>query len=178
MFVRANASQGQDRLNTGQNRANQRWQQCLSDNIFNVEKSYFKEVIAAREERSNNRERNNSADIMVNGEEGGGCALGTGAEIPLQPVVQTVVEQAVTLEPMEVHGGCRDSPVEEPTTERRISKGGCDPEGSLSWSRVREEKRSPHWSRFAAKICDPVEDSCWRKRTPLPEGESTASNNV
>jgi len=48
-------------------------------------------------------ERNNSADIKVS-EEGGG-APDAGAEIPLQPVEETMVRQAVTLQSMEVHGG-------------------------------------------------------------------------
>jgi len=35
-------------------------------------------------------ERNNSEGIKVNEAGGGGDALGTGAEIPLQPVVKTL----------------------------------------------------------------------------------------
>ncbi|PKU31466.1 hypothetical protein llap_18230 [Limosa lapponica baueri] len=46
-------------------------------------------------------ERNNSADTKVNEEGGGGGVSGTGAEIPLQPVVKTVVTQVVPLQPVE-----------------------------------------------------------------------------
>jgi len=35
----------------------------------------------------------------------GGGAPGAGAEVPLQPMEQTMVRQAVTLQSMEVHGG-------------------------------------------------------------------------
>ncbi|GAB0206480.1 hypothetical protein GRJ2_003113600 [Grus japonensis] len=50
-------------------------------------------------------EKNNSADTKVSEEGGGGGVPGTGAEIPLQPVVKTMVRQAVPLQPMEVNGG-------------------------------------------------------------------------
>ena len=64
-------------------------------------------------------ERNNSADTKAS-EEGGGGAPGTGAEIPLQPMVKTMVRQAVPLQPMEVHGGAdiHLQPVEDPTPEQ------------------------------------------------------------
>ena len=51
------------------------------------------------------RERNNPADTKVSEEGGGGGAPGAGAEIPLQPVVKTMVRQAVPLQPMEEHSG-------------------------------------------------------------------------
>ncbi|KAK4831753.1 hypothetical protein QYF61_018951 [Mycteria americana] len=51
------------------------------------------------------RERNSSADTKVSEEGGGGGAPGAGAEIPLQPMVKTMVRQAVHLQPMEVNGG-------------------------------------------------------------------------
>ena len=60
-------------------------------------------------------ERNNSADSKVSEEGEGRGAPGTGAEIPLQPVVKILVTQVVPLQPMEdlsgtdrytvVHGG-------------------------------------------------------------------------
>ncbi|GAB0175773.1 acid sphingomyelinase-like phosphodiesterase 3b [Grus japonensis] len=52
-------------------------------------------------ERGVRCERNNSADTKVSAEGGGGDAPGTRAEIPLQPVVKTMVRQAVPLQPME-----------------------------------------------------------------------------
>ena len=41
-------------------------------------------------------------------------------QIPLQPVVKTLVRQAVPLQPMEVHSGAdiHLQPVEDPTTEQ------------------------------------------------------------
>ncbi|GAB0180053.1 epimerase family protein SDR39U1 [Grus japonensis] len=51
-----------------------------------------------REEREDVR---NSADTKVSADGGGGGAPGAGAEIPLQPVVKTMVKQAVPLQPME-----------------------------------------------------------------------------
>ncbi|GAB0178064.1 epimerase family protein SDR39U1 [Grus japonensis] len=51
-----------------------------------------------REEREDVR---NSADTKVSEEGGGGGAPGAGAEIPLQPLVKTMVRQAVPLQPME-----------------------------------------------------------------------------
>ncbi|KAK4828110.1 hypothetical protein QYF61_023472 [Mycteria americana] len=84
-------------------------------------------------------ERNNSADTKVSEEGGGGGAPGTGAEIPLQPVVKTMVRQAVPLQPTEVHGGADIylQPVEDPMLEQvDAPEGGCDPMGSLRWSRL------------------------------------------
>ncbi|KAK4810953.1 hypothetical protein QYF61_013361 [Mycteria americana] len=65
-------------------------------------------------------ERNNSADTKVNEEGGGGGAPGAGAEIPLQPMVKTMVRQVVPLQPMEVHGGAdiHLQPVEDPMPEQ------------------------------------------------------------
>jgi len=50
-------------------------------------------------------ESNNSADTKVSEEAGGGGAPGTRAEIPLQPVMKTMVRQAVHLQFVEVHSG-------------------------------------------------------------------------
>ena len=65
-------------------------------------------------------ERNNSADTKVSEEGGGGGAPGATAEIPLQPVVKSMVRQAVPLQPMEVHGGAdiHLQPMEDPTLEQ------------------------------------------------------------
>ena len=62
-------------------------------------------AVAARESGVRRCERNNSADTKVSEEGGGGGAPGAGAEIPLQPLVKTMVRQAVPLQPMEVLGG-------------------------------------------------------------------------
>ena len=65
-------------------------------------------------------ERNSSADTKVSEEGEGGGAPGAGAEIPLQPMVKTMVRQAVPLQPMEVHGGAdiHLQPMEDPTLEQ------------------------------------------------------------
>ncbi|GAB0207612.1 acid sphingomyelinase-like phosphodiesterase 3b [Grus japonensis] len=78
-------------------------------------------------------EKNNSVDTKVSEEGEGGGAPGAGAEIPLQPVVKTMVRQAIPLQPMEVHGGAdiHLQPVEDPMPEQvDAPKGGCDPVGS------------------------------------------------
>jgi len=66
-------------------------------------------------------EKSNSADTNVSEEGAGGGALGTRAEMSLQP--------------MEVHSG-KDihlQPVEDSTPEQvEAHKGGCDPMGSPS----------------------------------------------
>ena len=96
-------------------------------------------------ERVRTCERNNPADTKVSEEGGGGDALGAGAEIPLQPMVKTLVRQVVPL-PMEVHGRAdiHLQPVEAPTPEQvDTSEGGCDPVGS------------PHWSSVLLKDCTP-----------------------
>ena len=104
-------------------------------------------------------ERNNSADTKVREEGGGGGAPGAGAEIPLQPVVKTMVRQAVPLQPMEVNGGAdiHLQPMEDPTLEQvDVPEGGCDPVGS------------PHWSRLLAGPVAPwreeprLEQVCWQ----------------
>jgi len=65
-------------------------------------------------------ERNNSADIKVSEEGGGGGAPGTGAEVPLQLVGKTMVRQAVPLQSMEVHSGAdiHLQPMEDPMPEQ------------------------------------------------------------
>ncbi|GAB0179640.1 acid sphingomyelinase-like phosphodiesterase 3b [Grus japonensis] len=63
-------------------------------------------------------ERNSSADTKVSEGEGGG-APGTKAEIPLQPMVKTMVRQVVPLQAMEDDGGANIhlQPVKNPTPE-------------------------------------------------------------
>jgi len=56
----------------------------------------------------------NSADTKVSAEAGGGVG------VPLQPVEQTMVGQAVSLQPMEAYGGAdfHLQPREDPTPEQ------------------------------------------------------------
>ncbi|GAB0209734.1 hypothetical protein GRJ2_003439100 [Grus japonensis] len=89
-------------------------------------------------------------DTKVSEEGGGGGSPGAGAEIPLQPMKKTMIRQAVPLQPMQVHGGAdiHLQAMEDPTPEQvHAPKGGCDPMGSL------------RWSRFACRTCDPVGDT-------------------
>jgi len=54
-------------------------------------------------------ERNHSTNTKVNEEGGGGGVPGARAEVPLQPVMKTMVRLAVPLQPMLVQaraGGC------------------------------------------------------------------------
>jgi len=56
------------------------------------------------------------------------------------------------------------SPWRTPRWIRWIPEGGCDPTGSLCWSRLLAGpcgERSPCQSRFAGRACDPVGDPCW-----------------
>lgn len=50
-------------------------------------------------------ERSNSGNSNVSEERGGGGAPGAKAEVPTQPVVKTMVSQAVPMKPLEVSGG-------------------------------------------------------------------------
>jgi len=80
---------------------------------------------------------------------------GTGAEIPLQTMGKTMASQVVPLQALEDHGGT----------------GGCLKEavipwrahtGAGSWQDLwTHAERSPCWSRFAGRTCDPVGDPCW-----------------
>jgi len=71
---------------------------------------------------------------------GGGGARDAGADsLPLQPMMNTVVRQVVSLQPMDVHGGAdlHLQPVEgTPHRSRWVPEAGCDPVGSLRWSRL------------------------------------------
>ncbi|GAB0180481.1 hypothetical protein GRJ2_000513400 [Grus japonensis] len=111
-------------------------------------------------------ERNNPADTKVSAEGGAGGAPGAGAEIPLQPLEKTMVRQAVPLQPTEVHGGA-----EIPAAAHggpHAGAGGCPKEavtlwearaGAGSWQDLwPHRKRSPHWSRFGGRTCDPMGD--------------------
>ncbi|PKU40387.1 protein pxr1-like [Limosa lapponica baueri] len=79
-------------------------------------------------------EKNRSADSKVSEEGGEGSALCTGTEIPLPPMVKTMVRQAVVLQPMEVNSRVNFhlQLTGDPTPEQMDApKGGCEPVGSL-----------------------------------------------
>ena len=65
-------------------------------------------------------ERNTPAGTKVSEKGGGGGAPGTRADIPVQPLVKTMVRQAVPLQPREVSGGADTHlhPMEDPTPEQ------------------------------------------------------------
>jgi len=75
---------------------------------------------AAKRQSRERSESNNSANTQVGAEGGGGGAPDAGAEIPLQPMVKTMMRQAVPLQPMGVHGGAHPhpQPMEDPTLEQ------------------------------------------------------------
>jgi len=85
-------------------------------------------------------------------------------QIP-QQTVEAMVRQAVAVQSMEAHSGADIclQPEEDPTPERvDVLKGGCDPVGSLCWSRLlvgpvdlwREE---PTLEQAPGRTCGPVE---------------------
>ncbi|KAK4831110.1 LOW QUALITY PROTEIN: hypothetical protein QYF61_015413 [Mycteria americana] len=114
-----------------------RWQWPLCDNIIKKRKKLLWNSSQKRGVRI--CERNNSADTKVSEGGGGGGAPGTGAELPLQLMVKTMVRQAVPLRRMEVNGGAdlHLQPVEDPTLEQvDVPEGGWDPVGNLHWSRL------------------------------------------
>jgi len=88
-------------------------------------------------------------------------------QIPLQPVMKTMVRQAVPLQPMRVHGAAdiHLQPVEgTPCCSRwmclkeAVTPWGA-PAGAGSWQDLWSRgERSPHWSRFAGRACDPMGD--------------------
>ncbi|KAJ7419315.1 hypothetical protein BTVI_26020 [Pitangus sulphuratus] len=84
----------------------------------------------------------------VSGEGGGGGAPGPRAEIPLQPVVKTMVKQAIPLQPMEDHG---DEEIHLQTMQETHARaGGCPKEGC-------EPMGNPCCSRVLSGTCRPVE---------------------
>ncbi|XP_072711964.1 A-kinase anchoring protein 7 isoform X4 [Ciconia boyciana] len=104
------------------------------------------------------------ADTQVSEEGRGGGAPGAGAEIPLQSMVKTTMRQAVPLQPMAVK-------VEQiftcsPWRTPRQSRWMCPKEAVTLWEAHAggswqdlwtHGERSPCWSRFAGRTCDPVE---------------------
>lgn len=55
--------------------------------------------------------KNNYTDTKVSKRGMGGSAPGDGAEIPLQPLEKTMLEQVVPLQPREIHSGADIHPV-------------------------------------------------------------------
>jgi len=100
MSDKDNASQLQDRSTIGQGQAKQRRWLCLCDNIFKKGKKTPNLSNCSWKRGMRICQRNNSADPKVSGE-GGGIGPGAGAEIPLQPMVKTMMRQAVPLKPTE-----------------------------------------------------------------------------
>ncbi|OPJ76350.1 hypothetical protein AV530_014056 [Patagioenas fasciata monilis] len=74
-----------------------------------------------------------------------------GAEIPLQPMVTTMVTQVVLLQSMDIHDRAHIhlQPMEDQSRQMH-PKGICDP-----------VERSPRWSRFSGRTCGPTGDPCW-----------------
>jgi len=72
--------------------------------------------------------------------EGGVGAQDAGAEsLALQLMMKTMLRQVVLLQSMHAHSGAdlHLQPVEgSPHQSRWMPEGGCDPVGSLSWSRL------------------------------------------
>lgn len=84
-------------------------------------------------------ERNNSAGTKVS-EGGTGAGAGVRTEIPLQPVVQSIVRQL-----------CCCSLWRTSCWNRWMPEGGCYPAGSLCWKSLLEayvEREAHAWSRF------------------------------
>ncbi|GAB0180906.1 AN1-type zinc finger protein 5-like [Grus japonensis] len=81
-----------------------------------------------------------------------------------------MVRQAVSLQPMEVHGGTdiHLQPMEDPTLEQvEAPEGGCDPMGSPYWSSllagpVAPWKEEPTLEQFV-KNCSPWEGLILKK---------------
>ncbi|KAK4824615.1 LOW QUALITY PROTEIN: hypothetical protein QYF61_016921 [Mycteria americana] len=82
-----------------------------------------------------------------------------GEELPLQPTVKTIMRQAVPLQPVQVHGGgdITCSLWRTPRRSRWMPEGGCDPVGSLCWSRVPAGPVDQDlcWSSLFLKDCTP-----------------------
>ncbi|KAJ7419743.1 hypothetical protein WISP_52376 [Willisornis vidua] len=107
---------------------------------------------------------NNSADTQASEEGWRGDVPNTGTEIPLQPVVQTIVRQVVPLQPMEVHRGAEEhlQPMDNPTLEQVNTPRGSDSVGSPHRSRLLTGPLAHgERNRFADRTCDPVGDLQW-----------------
>jgi len=112
-----------------------------------------------------------------------------------------MVRQAVPLQPMEAYGvaDLHLQPMEDATSEQGDAQEAVNPWRAHAgagfcqdlWTRG---ERSPSWSRFAGRVCDPVRDPRWSSlflkdcspwegpilgqgksvRSPLPEEEEAA----
>ncbi|PKU41973.1 suppression of tumorigenicity 5 protein isoform x4 [Limosa lapponica baueri] len=84
-------------------------------------------------------------------------------------MVKTIVRQAAHLQPMEVNGGAdiHLQPMEDPMLEQVDSLKEAvtlweTHAGAGSWQDLWPHgERSPHWSRFAGRTCDPMGDPHW-----------------
>ncbi|KAK4824024.1 hypothetical protein QYF61_009615 [Mycteria americana] len=132
--------------------------QRLCDNIFKKGEEKLRDTSSSQKRGVRICERNNSADTQVSEEGGGGGASGTRAEIPLQPLVKTMVRQAVPLQPMEVTGGAdiTCSLWRTPHKSRWVPEGGCDPMESLCCSRLLAGPVDP-WREKPT-----LEQVCWQ----------------
>lgn len=95
-------------------------------------------------------ERNNYSDTRVS-EKGERIA-----QVPLQPVVKTVVRQLFPCSLWRSTVEQRSPWSSAPCWSRWIPEGGCDPVGNPCWNRVLSGpcgERSPVWSIFAGKTC-------------------------
>ena len=113
-------------------------------------------------------ERNNAADTTVSGVGGKRGAPGARAEFPPQPVVKTMVRQAVPLQPMEAHNGAdlHLCPWMTPCRSGDCLKEAVTPWRACTGAGFWQDlwtcgERSLCWSRFAVRACDPVGDPCW-----------------
>lgn len=108
----------------------------------------------------------NSAETKVSEDGGGRGSPGAKADFPLQPMVKTIVKtmvsQAVTLQPMEVHGGAYPPAAPGGCHDRA---GGCLKETVTLWEIHAPGRtcgpRERRWSRSAGRTCDSVGDMNW-----------------
>lgn len=113
-------------------------------------------------------ERNSPAATQLSAEGGEGSAPDAGAEILLQPQVQTMVNQAASLLPMESCCGAEIHllSMKNPTAEQlNVSLKKIPLEGTPLRRRLMAEagsrKKSQHEGRFYGRTCYLMEESHW-----------------